>query len=221
MTLVLVADGCYTTGFDLVGQEDLGRSLKEILPEIIWFVEYCKQQNVNIPFFFHAGETLGDGNSTDENLFDAILLGTKRIGHGFSLFKHPHLMHMCRERNICLEVCPVSNEILRLTSSILSHSLPALLAHGVPVTLNNDDPGILGQKTTASMTHDFWQVLQAFENVGLEGLGDMVETSVMFAAFDGVEVGVEEGIRELRMAEVRNSWEVFCDWVVVNYGEWE
>ncbi|KAL0635920.1 hypothetical protein Q9L58_005164 [Maublancomyces gigas] len=208
-------------GFDLVGQEDLGRSHREILPEILWFREYCKQENVDIPFFFHAGETLGDGNSTDENLFDAILLGTKRIGHGFSLFKHPHLMRLCREKNICLEVCPVSNEILRLTSSILSHSLPALLSHGVPVTLNNDDPGILGQKTTASMTHDFWQVLQAFENVGLEGLGDLAETSVRFAAFDGVDVGVEDGIRKVRMAELRNGWEVFCEWVVVNYGEWE
>jgi len=39
-----------------------------------------------IPFIFHAGETLGDGTEADNNLYDAILLGTKRIGHGFVLF---------------------------------------------------------------------------------------------------------------------------------------
>ncbi|RPB08226.1 Metallo-dependent hydrolase [Morchella conica CCBAS932] len=208
-------------GFDLVGQEDLGRPHKELIPEILWFREYCRQEAVDIPFFFHAGETLGDGNATDENLFDAILLGTKRIGHGFSLYKHPHLLRLCRERKICLEVCPVSNEILRLTSSILSHSLPALLAHGVPVTLNNDDPGILGQKTTASMTHDHWQVLQAFDNVGLEGLGDLAETTVRYAAFEGVDVGVEEGVREERMKMWKSDWEKFCEWVVADFGEWE
>lgn len=48
----------------------------------------------------------------DENLYDAMLLGTKRIGHGFSLVKHPKLMAMCRERGVALEVCPISNEIL-------------------------------------------------------------------------------------------------------------
>ncbi|KAL7273666.1 hypothetical protein RUND412_003462 [Rhizina undulata] len=208
-------------GFDVVGQEDLGRSHRDLLPELLWFKEYCKEQGVDIPFFFHAGETLGDGDETDENLFDAILLGTKRIGHGFSLYKHPHLISILKSHNICLEICPISNEILRLTSSILSHSLPALLANGVPVSLNNDDPGILGQKSTGSMTHDYWQVLQAFDNVGLEGLGDLAETGVRFAAFEGVEVAVEEGVRAERLREWRGKWEAFCAWVVEEFGgEW-
>ncbi|CUS15105.1 unnamed protein product [Tuber aestivum] len=208
-------------GFDLVGQEDLGRTHLEMLPELLWFKEYCKQQHVDLPFFFHAGETLGDGNGTDGNLFDAILLGTKRIGHGFSLHRHPHLISLVKQNNICVEVCPISNEILRLTSSILSHSLPAMLAHGVGVSLNNDDPGILGQKTTASVTHDYWQVLQAFDNVGLEGLGDMALTGVKFAAFEGGEVGVMEGPRVQRVEEWRKRWEVFCEWVVAEFGHWE
>ncbi|PWW75559.1 Metallo-dependent hydrolase [Tuber magnatum] len=208
-------------GFDLVGQEDLGRTHLEMLPEILWFKEYCRQQHVDLPFFFHAGETLGDGNGTDGNLFDAILLGTKRIGHGFSLHKHPHLISLVKQNNICVEVCPISNEILRLTSSILSHSLPAMLAHGVPVSLNNDDPGILGQKTTASMTHDYWQVLQAFDNVGLEGLGDMALTGVRFAAFENGEVGVMEGPRVQRVEEWWKRWEAFCEWIVAEFGHWE
>lgn len=120
----------------------------------------------NSPFFFHAGECLGDGDETDQNLFDAILLGTRRIGHGFSLYKHPLLMEMVKTKKIIVESCPISNEILRLTSSIKSHPLPALLARGVPCALSNDDPAILGQRGNG-VTDDFWQALQGWENLGL------------------------------------------------------
>jgi len=208
------------SGFDLVGQEDKGRSLYSHLPELLQFRRLCADARVDIPLYLHAGETVGDGTETDSNLFDAILLGAKRIGHGYSMYKHPHLMQLTREKGICLEVCPISNEILRLTASVMSHPLPSLLAHGVPVSINNDDPGILGQMTTGSMTHDFWQVLQAYDNVGLEGLGDLAETGVRYAAFEGVEVGVEEGIRKERLELWRGEWERFCAWVVEEFAEW-
>jgi adenosine deaminase CECR1 len=209
------------SGFDLVAQEDKGRTLHSHLPELLQFRRLCADAGVDIPLYLHAGETLGDGTETDNNLFDAVLLGAKRIGHGFSMYKHPHLMELARKHGICLEVCPISNEILRLTASIMQHPLPALLAHGVPVSINNDDPGILGQMRTGSMTHDFWQVLQAYDNVGLEGLGDLAETGVRFAAFDGAPVGVEEGVRKERLEQWRVEWEKFCAWVCEEFKEWD
>lgn len=124
-------------GFDVVGQEDTGRPLVDLIPTLFWFRKACMTAGVEIPFFFHAGECLGDGDEADSNLFDAILLGTRRIGHGFSLYKHPLLIDMIKEKKILVESCPISNEILRLTSSILSHPLPALLSRGVPVSLCN------------------------------------------------------------------------------------
>ena len=84
------------SGFDVVGQEDKGRTLADLTPELFWFRKRCLEEGLDIPFFFHAGETLGDGNETDQNLFDAILLGTRRIGHGFSLYKHPLLIEMVK-----------------------------------------------------------------------------------------------------------------------------
>lgn len=134
-------------GYDLVGQEDLGRPLRDALPELFWFRKQLAAEGLpdGMPFFFHAGETLGDGTSTDENLFDAVLLGTRRIGHGFSLFKHPLLVDLVKEKRILIESCPISNEVLRLCGSITSHPLPALIARGVPCSLSNDDPAMLGQ----------------------------------------------------------------------------
>lgn len=66
----------FVAGFDLVGQEDKGPTLTE-------FANKLNCANNEIDFFFHAGETNWNGMSTDMNLFDAFLLNTKRIGHGW------------------------------------------------------------------------------------------------------------------------------------------
>ena len=65
-----------------MGSEDTGRPLTDYLAPLIAFQEKVKTLGINLPFLFHAGETLDDGGRTDGNLYDAILLGTKRIGHG-------------------------------------------------------------------------------------------------------------------------------------------
>lgn len=213
-------------GYDLVGQEDMGRPLVDVTPELFWFKKRCLENGVDIPFFFHAGECLGDGDETDQNLFDAIVLGTRRIGHGFSLFKHPLLMDMVKTKKILVESCPISNEVLRLTSSIKAHPLPALLARGVPCALSNDDPAILGHRDNG-VTHDFWQALQGWENLGLAGLGSLAENSVRWAAFEDqtakewikeIKDGVHgEGIRGSRLREWTTEWNKFCEWVVMEY----
>jgi len=214
-------------GFDLVGQEDLGRPLQDMIPEIFWFRKRLAEEGLNIPFFFHAGETLGDGDETDENLFDAILLGTRRIGHGFSLFKHPLLIDMVKDKKILIESCPISNEILRLTSSIKSHPLPALLARGVPTALCNDDPAVFAEGYTG-VSHDFWQALQGWDNLGLAGLGSLAENSIRWSAFEDCsnqEWGRDiangaygSGIRATRLQDWMKAWEGFCLWIVTEFG---
>jgi len=213
-------------GFDLVGQEDGGRTLVDLIPILFWFRKQCAEEKVEIPFFFHAGECLGDGNDTDNNLFDAILLGTRRIGHGFSLFKHPLLIDLVKEKKILIECCPISNEILRLTSTIQSHPLPALLARGVSVSLCNDDPAILGTGRNG-LTHDFWQALQGLDNLGLEGLATMAENSIRWSAFEdqsqadwlaGIRSGITgDGLKAERLLHWYADFEKFCQWVVLEF----
>ena len=59
-------------GFDLVGNEETGRSLNYFQSTFLKFR--------SLPFVFHAGETLWTGFDVDRNVLDAVLLGTKRIG---------------------------------------------------------------------------------------------------------------------------------------------
>lgn len=217
-------------GFDLVGQEDLGRPLKDLVPVLFWFRKRCAEEGVDIPFFFHAGECLGDGDETDHNLFDAILLGTRRIGHGFSLYKHPLLIDLVKEKKIMIECCPISNEILRLASSIKSHPLPALLSRGVAVSLCNDDPAILGHGKNG-LTHDFWQALQGLQNIDLAGLAMMVQNSIRWSCYEDqstgewkhdVEQGIlGEGLKAARLREWHTEFEKFCEWVVLEFAEFD
>ncbi|KAM3963821.1 LOW QUALITY PROTEIN: adenosine deaminase 2-A-like [Aphomia sociella] len=121
-------------GFDLVGQEDLGKPLIEFLPQLTAAIGECN-------YFFHAGETDWYGTLTDENLVDAILLGAKRLGHAYALPKHPLLMKEVIKNNIGLEVNVISNAVLSLVRDIRNHPLNIFLAHGLPVVLSSDDPG--------------------------------------------------------------------------------
>jgi adenosine deaminase CECR1 len=79
------------------------------------------------------------GTDTDGNLVDALLLGSKRIGHGFALAKHPYIMQQMKAKGICLELCPISNEILGLTPRANGHTMYQLLANNVHCTVSSDN----------------------------------------------------------------------------------
>ena len=55
---------------DCTCQEDLGEPLINFAEEII----AAKQNNPDLRFFFHAGETDWQGTSTDINVIDALLV---------------------------------------------------------------------------------------------------------------------------------------------------
>ena len=60
------------------------------------------------------------GEPTDANIMDAILLGTKRIGHGYAIVKHPEVKKLARSKNIPLEICPISNQVFKIITVLLA-----------------------------------------------------------------------------------------------------
>jgi adenosine deaminase CECR1 len=129
----------YIAGFDLVGEESKGRPLNDFIPQFLEFKRECRKRQLSIPFLFHCGETLEVGGGVDANLIDALLLDSKRIGHGFALARKPYLISEFKKRNICLEVCPISNEVLGLTPRMNGHAMYDLLANNVHCTVNSDN----------------------------------------------------------------------------------
>ncbi|KAI8982866.1 Metallo-dependent hydrolase [Trametes punicea] len=196
-------------GFDLVGHEDSLRPLVYYAEPLLKFVERQKELGVDVPFIFHAGETLGDGTAADMNLYDAILLGTKRIGHGFSIIKHPRIMQICREKGICLEMCPISNEVLRLTGSMPMHPLPAVLNQGVHIALCSDDPSVFGNM---GLSFDFFQVFVSSEVNSLATLRSFVWDSITFSSMDEQE-------KDRAFAALERRWLIFVKYILDNHGE--
>lgn len=84
----------------------------------------------------HAGE-VGGPESVRATL-DAIQ--PDRIAHGVNAAADVTLLARLASEGVTCDVCPTSNVLLGVAPSLAAHPLPALLAAGVPVTLNADDP---------------------------------------------------------------------------------
>ncbi|CAE6497098.1 unnamed protein product [Rhizoctonia solani] len=196
----------FLVGFDMVGQEDAGHPLIYFLGALLDFRAEADKRGLDIPFLFHAGETLDDGGEVDSNLYDALLLGSKRIGHGFSLAKHPLLMQKYRENGIAVEVCPISNEILRYTRSANTHPLPILLNNGVPVALSSDDPSVFHNP---GVSFDFYQVMVASNITNLLSLGQLARQSLEYSSLNS-----SAKVRALELWEQR--WSAFIDDVIAS-----
>src|SRR3954464_1621176 len=117
----------------------------------------------------HAGESTGP-----ETIWDALThLDAERIGHGIAAARDPRLLEHLAERAIPLEVCPTSNVRTRSVPSLAEHPLPALVAAGVPVTINSDDPPMFA----TTLNHEY---AVAAELLGLDrhGFADLARTAV-------------------------------------------
>lgn len=194
-------------GLDLAGPENNGHPLSFFIPELLEFREKCDGLGLDVPFIFHAGETLDHGGDTDSNLYDAILLGTKRIGHGYSLTKHPLLMQLCKDKGIAVEICPISNEVLGLCPTVKNHPLPVLLSNCVPCSINSDDPGVW----ESTLSHDFYQVIMGSNRMSLTGWRVLVQWSIEYSCMKADE-------KERAVEMFTSSWEGFCRHIVERYG---
>ncbi|MBX9832306.1 MAG: adenosine deaminase, partial [Burkholderiaceae bacterium] len=84
-------------------------------------------------------------SSGPEGVWDAVdLLGADRIDHGVRAIEDPALVQMLAERQIPLGVCPTSNLVLGVYPSIDAHPIERLRQAGVRVSVNTDDPALLG-----------------------------------------------------------------------------
>ncbi len=86
----------------------------------------------------HAGEAMG-AHSVQSAVSS---LHPRRIGHGVRVIEDSTVVHMLREQNIVLEVCPTSNLHTGVVTELSRHPLADLVDLGLQVTLNTDDPGV-------------------------------------------------------------------------------
>jgi adenosine deaminase len=93
-------------------------------------------------FTAHSGE-FGDPRCIIDTLYH---LKVKRIDHGVRCLNDPYLVKFLADSDIWLTVCPLSNYHLNVLKTFFEgkHVINELLEKGIKITINSDDPPLLG-----------------------------------------------------------------------------
>ncbi|TDF97270.1 adenosine deaminase [Paenibacillus piri] len=106
---------------------------------------FALAQKLGVPVTIHAGEAAGP-----DNVYEAITrLGAVRIGHGVRVQEDPSVMELVRQRNIPLELCPVSNIQTKAVQDWPSYPIRRYFDQGLLLTINTDNPTVSGTTITA------------------------------------------------------------------------
>mmetsp|Transcript_23737 Transcript_23737/g.39040 ORF Transcript_23737/g.39040 Transcript_23737/m.39040 type:complete len:389 (-) Transcript_23737:352-1518(-) len=101
---------------------------------------YAKAKMLGYAAVAHAGEE-GDPSY----VWDALNhLNVSRVDHGIRSIEDAALVAELKRREITLTCCPFSNVSLKAVSSLEVHPLKKMLALGLRVTVNSDDPAYFG-----------------------------------------------------------------------------
>ena len=109
----------------------------------------CKELGLHL--VAHAGE-----EGPPAYIWGALdTLEVERIDHGVQSEKDEQLMQRLVREQIPLTVCPLSNLKLCVVKALAEHNLPRLLAAGLKVMINSDDPAYFGGYVNENYTQLF------------------------------------------------------------------
>lgn len=116
---------------------------------------FAKARELGLLTVAHAGE-----EGPAEYVWMAINdLKVSRIDHGVRSIEDPELMAYLVATRMPLTVCPLSNIKLCVFDDMSQHNILDMLAQGVCVTVNSDDPAYFG----GYMTDNFVALVQALD----------------------------------------------------------
>ena len=188
-------------GYDLVGKETMGNQTRNVLD--VWLSlkkKLALDAHSELPFYFHDGETDWAEN---EDVIDAVLLGSRRIGHAFNLVAYPYVESQLEARGIAVEVCPISNQVLRYIRDLRIHPACGYIRRGVPCVLACDDPLIFGNH---GLSYDFWEAWIAWD-LELHDIKLLAMNSIKYS-------GMNQAEKVTANTNFEAEWSKFIDSIV-------
>nr|KAI8760631.1 adenosine deaminase AGSA-like [Biomphalaria glabrata] len=191
-------------GYDLSGNEAYFRPLHYYSDALMFPSQ--QDPSYRLPYFLHAGETNWQGTETGYNIVDALLLNATRVGHAYALSKHPHLMKLYKERDIPIEVQPLSNQVLRLISDFRNHPMVSLIADNFSIVISCDDRTTMD---SAPLSHDFYIVFTAMssDKADITLLKQLALNSIRFSTLNDSE-------KERAQRLWQTKWDKFINEVI-------
>jgi adenosine deaminase len=132
---------------------------------------FARAKELGLHRTFHAGE---DGPA--DNIAAAFDdLGCERIDHGFRLLDDPDLTARIADARVPLTVCPISNVVIaNVIDDVADHPFARQREAGVLVTVNSDDPGMMGTTICddyEAVTDRFGYDADTIEDIALDAIG--------------------------------------------------
>ena len=155
---------------DIVNDEDRSYSLSRYEDRVRDIIA----RHPGLKLTLHAGESLRGENREIEI---ALRCGINRLGHGFNLYRYPHLLEEVREKGICVEVCPVSNAALGYCADFAEHPANAYRKAGIPLVICSDDPAY---QSHSVLTGDFLAVVAGWD-LSLAEVKELCRSSLRYA----------------------------------------
>ena len=117
-------------------------------PPELWTDVFAEARAQGLGSVPHAGEVAGPASVRGA----LEVLAADRLRHGFRAAEDPGLVRELAARGVVCDVCPVSNLRTGVVRDLADHPIAALVAAGVPCTLNTDDPVLFD--TDLTREHD-------------------------------------------------------------------
>jgi adenosine deaminase len=112
---------------------------------------FARCRELGLHLVAHAGE-----EGPPPYIWNALdVLHVQRIDHGVRCMEDPALVQRLLADGVPLTVCPLSNVKLCVFPTMAVHNLPALLAAGLCVTVNSDDPAYFGGYVNQNFVETF------------------------------------------------------------------
>lgn len=112
---------------DLAGNE-------AAFPMSLFMELFGEVRRLEMPFTIHAGEC-----GSVQNILDAVQCGASRIGHGIALRGQKEAIAFCRDRQIGIEMCPLSNMQTKAVKDPAEYPIQEFLNANLLVTVNTDN----------------------------------------------------------------------------------
>ncbi|NHI89897.1 MAG: adenosine deaminase [Candidatus Thorarchaeota archaeon] len=131
---------------------------------------YKRAYGMGLHLVAHAGEAAGP-----KSIWDAIkYLDVERIGHGVTAREDPKLLNYLKEKQIGIEMNPVSNLRTGVVKSIREHPIREFYDRGLLVTVGSDDPSLfhtdLNNEYIQIHKHLDFSIQELFQ-ISLNGVG--------------------------------------------------
>ena len=196
-------------GTDLYGEEDLHHTDSPYEKILIYLREYAIANNVSWNYYFHAGEN-HNYIEKHSNLLLSILLDSKRIGHGLRIIGSPTIMELVKGKDICIECCPISNQVLDYTSNLSFHPSLYYLNSGINVSISTDDQNLYGYD---SVIYDYTAIVNSW-NLNLVQLKKLIENSLNYSSHKDKKKYYDKNYKEYWNRWVNNIYNYIDDEII-------